>query len=398
MHKTKKVIEFGELRVTDLAKKHIAECLENNWVSIGPKVKLFEEKWAKIFNYPYTSMVSSGTSADIAACLALYEFGAKPGDFVICPALSFIATANAIRAAGFTPYFVDVKKETLNIDEELVEIALKRDAGSRELPNVARVAGIMAVNLMGNPCRMNILSGLAKEYNVKLIIDNCEAYGCQLDGKFSLDYADMETTSHYIAHIICSAEGGTVSSKDKVINDAILSVRSHGRQPGSLFFDHQRYGLNLKPTDLNASIGLGEIDDFWKIFARRKEILYKYYNATAEFADKVYFVQERAGCINAPHGFSMTIKPQRPGIIDVGDGIKLRQLQLGLEEAGIHWKKNFGSMPQHGCFKDHFQHKQSFANAEWVGNFGIHIGCHYWMTDEDVDYVCDTLRNILKAI
>ncbi len=387
-------IEFGELRVTDLAKKHIAECLENNWVSIGPKVKEFEQKWAQIFNYPYTTMVSSGTSADIAACMALYEFGAKPGDYVICPALSFIATANAIRAAGFTPYFVDIKKETLNIDEAIVEQVLKING---EFLSEKKVVGIMAVNLMGNPCRMDVLSDLAKKYNVKLIIDNCEGYGCQLNGKFSLDYADMETTSHYIAHIICSAEGGTVSSKDKVINDAILSVRSHGRQPGSLFFDHQRYGLNLKPTDLNASVGLGEIDDFWKIFARRKEILYKYYNATAEFADKIYFVQERAGCVNAPHGFSITVKPGEY-YDKFGTSIKITTIQKELEEAGIHWKKNFGSMPQHGCFKDHFQHKQRFENAEYVGDYGIHIGCHYWMTDEDVDYVCDTLRNILKDI
>ncbi len=391
-------IEFGELRISELAKSHINECIQNNWVSIGPKVKLFEEKWAQIFNYPYTTMVSSGTSADIAACMALYEFGAKPGDYVICPALSFIATANAIRAAGFIPYFVDVKKETLNIDEEQVLKALKKlETESVLMPR--KVVGIMAVNLMGNPCRMDVLSDLAKEYNVKLIIDNCEAYGCQLNGKFALDYADMETTSHYIAHIICSAEGGTVSSKDPVINDAIQSVRSHGRQPGSLFFDHQRYGLNLKPTDLNASIGLGEIDDFWKIFARRKEILYKYYNATAEFADKVYFVGERAGCVNAPHGFSITVKNSEDTHMGQGTIFSTIQLiQYELELAGIHWKKNFGSMPQHGCFKGHFQHQQSFPNAEWIGDNGIHIGCHYWMTDEDVDYVCETLRHTLKGI
>lgn len=384
-------IEFGELRVTDLAKQHIKECVDNNWVSIGPKVKEFEQKWAQIFNYPYTTMVSSGTSADIAACMALYEFGAKPGDYIICPALSFIATANAIRAAGFVPWFVDIKKETLNIDEQKVEQLLKAFRSD----NKEKIVGIMAVNLMGNPCRMDVLSDLAKKYNIKLIIDNCEGYGCQLNGKFSLDYADMETTSHYIAHIICSAEGGTVSSKDKVINDAILSVRSHGRQPGSLFFDHQRYGLNLKPTDLNASVGLGEIDDFWKIFARRKENLYKYYNATAEFADRVYFVQERAGCVNAPHGFSMVIKQKFDYF---NQNMKRRLLETELEKAGIHWKKNFGSMPQHGCFKDHFQHKHKFENAEYVGDNGIHIGCHYWMTDEDVDYVCETLRNILKEI
>ena len=393
-----KKIEFGELRITDLAKKHIQECLDNNWVSIGPKVKEFEQKWTKLFDYPYTTMVSSGTSADIAACLALYDFGAKPGDYVICPALSFIASANSIRAAGFIPYFVDIKKETLNIDERKLEGVLKNRFDpylriKRELNREGQLAGIMVVNLMGNPCELDVISDLAKQWDTKLIVDNCEAYGAMFKGRFSLEYADIETTSHYIAHFICSAEGGTVSSKDKKINDIIQSVRSHGRQPGSLYFDHILYGLNLKPTDLNASIGLGEIDDFWKIFNKRKANLYEFYKATEEFSDKVYFVEERPGNVNAPHGFSITLKEK---YID-----RFNFLTSKLDEAGIHWKRNFGVMPGHAAFGYHdqsFSAEDRFSNAAYVGHYGIHIGCHYWLTDEDIDYVCNTLRNILKEL
>ncbi len=386
----KKRIEFGELKITDLAKKHIQDCLDTNQVSAGPKVKLFEEKWAKIFNYPYTTMVSSGTSAVTASCMALYEFGFKPGDYVICPALSFIATANAIRAAGFTPYFVDIKKETLNIDEELVADAIYHFK-LNHMQN--EIAGIIGVNLMGNPCQMDALHDMAFKLGCPFIVDNCEGYGCHLNGKFSLEYADFECTSHYIAHIICSAEGGTVSTKDPSLNKVIRSIRSHGRKPDDLYFDHCRYGLNLKPTDLNASIGLGEIDDFWKIFVRRKEILYRFYGATEEFSDKFYFVQERAGCLNAPHGFSITAKEQSDTI-----DLTMPYVKSELDKAGIHWKKNFGSMPGHLAFDYHGQKFDKFPNAEYVGENGIHIGCHYWLSDEDVNYVCESLRNILKAL
>ena len=110
----KKTIEFGELRISKLAKKHIKDCIKRDWVSIGPKTKLFEEKWQNLFGYNHTVMVNSGTSADTAACMALYEYDSlRQGDYIICPALSFIATANSIRAAGFEPLFIDVDKETL---------------------------------------------------------------------------------------------------------------------------------------------------------------------------------------------------------------------------------------------------------------------------------------------
>lgn len=377
-----KKIEFGELRITDLAKKYVQECLDKNWVSIGDKTRLFEEEWKNLFGYKNTVMVSSGTSADIAACLALYDMGAKPGDFIICPALSFIATANSIRAAGFTPLFVDVKKETLQLDETLLERYI----------NSKGIAGIMVVNLMGKPCRLDTISDMARSKDLPLIVDNCEAYGSTLNDKFSLEYADFETTSHYIAHIICCGEGGTVSTNRDDLADIIRSVRSHGRQPNSLYFDHVRYGLNLKPTDLHASIGLGEISDFWKIFKRRKENLYKFREAVDGLEHIAYFVEEDENAVNAPHGFSMTLKEEYANTRNFN---KLTQF---LEERGIHWKKNFGSMAHHSAFKYLEYSPNTLKNAQYIGDYGLHIGCHYWLSDDDVAYIQESLREGLKLV
>ncbi len=383
-------INFGELRINDITRKHINECLDSNHVTLGPKVKLFEEKWAKLFDYPYATAVNSGTSAVMSACMALYDYGAKPGDYIICPALSFIASATAIRAAGFNPLFVDVKLETLNIDESKVEDLIKS-----HYP-----VAILAVNLMGKPARLDILADLAHKYNMKLIVDNCEGYGSKLQGKFSLDYADFECTSHYVAHIVCSVEFGFVCTKTERDNNLIKSIRSHGREPDSLYFNHLRYGLNLKPTDLHACVGLGEIDDFWTMFNRRKDNLYNFRDVLKSpvFSQKAYFVEEDEGDTNAPHGFSITIKP---GITAFQENKydKINQLTKCLDDAGIQWKKNFGSIPHHKAFRQHYDvQPHAFSNAQFIGWNGIHIGCHYWLSDEDVNYVGDTLRSAMLRI
>jgi len=363
-------------------KKHIQDCLNNNWVTMGPKTKLFEEKWAQLFNYPYTVAFNSGTSADMAACMALYEFpelDAKPGDEIICPALSFIATANSIRAAGFIPKFVDVNYETLNIDVEQVGNAITN-----------KTKAVMSVNLMGKPCRMDTLDALCTLNNIPLIIDNCEAYGCRLNGRLSLEYSSMETTSMYVAHICCSGEGGTVSCRKETHRDLLQSIRSHGREPNSQYFNHLVFGFNLRPTDLHMSIGLGELENFGDNFQKRKANLYRMRDAVKGFEDLAWFVEEDENAVNAPHAFSITLKPTYCHNIE--------DLKSGLDEAGIHHKRNFGSQLHHKCFSYLQPNKFSMPRSRYIGNFGIHIGCHQFLTEEDLEYICQTLKKIFRKM
>jgi dTDP-4-amino-4,6-dideoxygalactose transaminase len=376
------MIKFGDLFINKLSKQHIIECLDSNHITCGPKVQQFEQEFANLFGYTNTVMVNSGTSADMAACMALYEYGAKPGDEIICPALSFIATANAIRAAGFKPVFVDVELNSLNIDYSLVEDYI-----------TDKTVAIMGVNLMGKPCRMDILAEIAEKYDLKLIIDNAEAYGCQLFGYHALHYADFETTSHYIAHIITCGEGGTVSTNKDKDADLIYSIRSHGRKPDSIYFDHERFGLNFKPTDLCASIGLGEIDNFWDTYNIRKSNWHKITNNLYNFQDKIWFIKQDNCEDVAPHGISLTLKPPYNEKIDF--------LKDGLTKAEIQWKRNFGSMPEHPCFNYLDQNDWTILRlprASYIGNYGIHIGCHQFLTDEDIEYINSTLTLLLKAI
>ena len=112
-----KRIEFGELQIGDMARQNLLHVCETHWASGGPKVKALEKEWSSLFGYKRSVAMSSGTDGCINACLTLYDLkDAKRGNEIIVPALSFIATSNAVRAAGFTPKFVDVEKETLNIN------------------------------------------------------------------------------------------------------------------------------------------------------------------------------------------------------------------------------------------------------------------------------------------
>jgi dTDP-4-amino-4,6-dideoxygalactose transaminase len=374
----KKRVEFGELKIGDTARRHINECLDTNWITMGDKVRAFENQFKGLFDYKYCRMVSSGTSADIAALMSLYSLvGAKPGDEVIIPALSFIATANAVRAAGFVPVFVDVKKETLNIDESKIEQKIDTN----------KTIAIMSVNLMGRPSELDYINKLCMDYDLVHIVDNCEGYGAKFKGRYSLDYADMETTSHYTAHIAMSGEGGTVMTNSKILDSTLEAVRSHGRMGGSLYFDHRIFGLNFKNTDLHASIGLEQLEDFWNNFNIRKRNVIFMREALRGYEDLVWFSEEDEGNINAPHGFSIVFKKKENADI----------FRKEIENYSIHVKRNFGSMPtQHETFK-YLGHKLGdFPNAEWIGDNGWHWGVHKYLSDDDLQYLVTSMKEILN--
>src|SRR3989304_304600 len=117
-------VNFGDLKIGDIAKKYVQRALDKNWISEGENVKDFEQKFATKFGYKHAIATSSGTDADIVSCASLYDFGARRGDEIIVPACTFVASANSILAAGFTPKFVDIEVETLNIDPSKIEEAI----------------------------------------------------------------------------------------------------------------------------------------------------------------------------------------------------------------------------------------------------------------------------------
>ncbi|MEM4259553.1 MAG: DegT/DnrJ/EryC1/StrS family aminotransferase [Candidatus Pacearchaeota archaeon] len=366
-------IEFGELKIDERAKKNLLHVVKTNWASGGPKVKKFEEEWGRLFGYKYNIATSSGTTADLSACLALYDFGAKRGDEIIAPALAFAAVGEAIILAGFNPIFVDVEKETLNINPKKIEEKI-----------TPKTRAIMAVHTMGKPCKMDAIIDIAKKNNLFVIEDSCEAHGAKYKGRYVGNWGDMATFSYYIAHLVCCGEGGMVSTNREDIAEVLKSVRTHGRKNGELYFDHVRLGHNAKMNDLEASIGLSEVEKFWQTFEKRKKNLLKLIEQTRDLQEFAYFNTEGKDEIVCPHGFSVTLKDPK---------YNLSELYKFLELNSIKCKRNFGSMPtQHKAFEFLGHKLGEFPEAEYIGDNGLHLGVHQYLNTDDIDYVSDKLH------
>jgi len=364
-----KKINFGKLSIDNDVISSIQECIENNWVTMGPKVKEFEKKWNTIFNYKYSAAVSSGTDAVLNLVSSLYDFGAKRGDEVIVPALSFIASTNAVLTAGFTPVFVDIRRDTLNINEDLIEAAITN-----------KTRAILAVHTMGLPCNMNKILEIANKHNLIVFEDACEAHGATYTNNYGGPvYIGQESYgaafSYYVAHLICTAEGGMVSTNSDTVYNSVVSTRSHGRIHDSLYFSHLRVGYNSKMNDMEAALGISSIKNFSDIFSKRKEVWYNLVNYTKQFTDLAYFSIEPEGYSVCPHGFSITLK----------DNKQVSNLTTILDKYNIEWKRNFGCIPTQHIAYEFMNHKLGeFPNAEYVGNHGVHIGTHAYMTEEDI--------------
>lgn len=370
-------IEFGDLRIDEKAKVNLLDCIAKHWVSGGPKVKQFEEAWGALFGYKHNIAVYSGTGGDIGACLALYDFGALRGDEIIAPALAFAAVGEAILQAGFRPVFVDVEKETLNINPRLIEQKI-----------TPRTRAVMAVHTMGKPCEMDTIMQIARKYNLLVIEDACEAHGAKYKGKFIGHWGDMAVFSFYIAHLICCGEGGMISTNNEKVAAVLQSIRTHGRKAAQLYFDHERLGTNLKMNDMEASIGLAEAEKFWHTFdTRKKNLIYLLYK-TQDLGKYAYFNAESPDDVVCAHAFSVTLKDP---------AYNCSALYKFLEDNSIKCKRNFGSMPtQHKAFAFLGHKLGEFPEAEYIGDNGLHFGVHQYLSLDDLDYISEKLHEYFK--
>jgi dTDP-4-amino-4,6-dideoxygalactose transaminase len=367
-------IKFGELRLGKAAKENLLDCVRSNWITCGSKVEELEKRFASLFGYKHCIMTSSGTDADINAFLTLYEtHDAKLGDEVIVPALAFIANSTSIIAAGLRPRHVDIKRETLLMDEDLVEAAI----GSN-------TKAICAVSTMGRSPDMEKLRKIADKHNLALIVDHCEGHGAKWRGKYLRHYADMCTYSGYTAHLIVSGEAGFIGTDSDEIADILRSTRTHGRHKGDKTFNHVRLGYNSKPTDLHASIGLDQIPDFWRNINVRKENRRQIHKGLEQHKRFFYLSEDSEFDENSPHGISITLKDPK---------YNFKRFYNYMNGSGIECKLNFLAASQQPVFQKLLYLKEGlFPEAEYVGKNGLHFGCHAYLLPSDIQFIVDTIK------
>jgi len=244
-----------------------------------------EKKFAGLLGVKEGVALSSGTDADILALAVLHDFGATRGDEVIVPALSFVATGNAVIHAGFKPVFVDVDRKTLNIDVRQIEASISE-----------RTRAIMPVHLMGKPADMDPIQAIARRHGLYVIEDAAEAHGAFYKGRPVGALADMAAFSLYVAHIISTVEGGIVVTDREDFAESLRSLRSHGRackcqqcvlnttqgycpkrfngeNGEDIRFIFERIGYSSKMNELEAAIGLANVEIYQEILEKRRQNL-----------------------------------------------------------------------------------------------------------------------------
>ncbi len=369
-------VPFGTVSITDKAKKLIDQAIATKWVTKGQYVREFEEKFAALFGVKYGIAVSSGTDADAIACAVLYDFGAERGDEVIIPALTFVATGNAVLQAGLTPVFVDVNRETLNIDPDKIEAAITK-----------RTRAIMPVHLMGKPADMDKIMAIAKKHKLHVIEDAAEAHGAEYKGQKIGSIGDMACFSLYAAHIVTTIEGGMIITNNEQMAEAARSLRNHGIDGK---FRFKRIGFSAKMNEIEAAVGLGNIDIFHHILETRRRNVRHLIKKFARFADYFWYLKEDAHEVLGPHAFSMIVKP--------GVNFTKDEFVTYLEKEGVDSRNLFYSIPTQTPSYEFMGYKLGdFPETEYCSDNGTHIGCHQDIEIAQCDYAIDVVAKFLKS-
>lgn len=392
-------VSFGTISITKKSKELIRKCLGSGRLSNGIYVQEFESKFAELLGVKEAVALSSGADADALSLAVLYDFGAQRGDEVIVPALSFVATGNAVLHAGFKPAFVDIEQKTLNINPSKIEEAITE-----------RTRAIMPVHLMGKPAEMDLINEIAKRYNLYVIEDAAEAHGAVYKGKNVGTLADMAAYSLYVAHIISTVEGGIVATNRSDFADILRSLRAHGRfckckecvmntdtticnkrfkDGKDTRFIFERVGYSAKMNELEAAIGLGSLEIYPEILAKRRENFSYLINEFSAFTPYLSTIKEETYERISPHAFPIIVDKEAPFTKD--------QLVRHLEEYRIDSRSLFLSMPTQCPGFGFLGYKPgSFSEAEYVANNGLHIGVHQDLSREHLEYVIDVIKKFIN--
>jgi dTDP-4-amino-4,6-dideoxygalactose transaminase len=394
-------IPFGTVAISERSKSLIMEALNSNRVSSGKLVREFEKRFAELVGTKEAIAVSTGADADALALAVLYDFGAKRSDEIIVPALSFVATGNAVFQAGFIPTFVDIDRRTLNLDPSKIEERISE-----------KTKAIMPVHLMGKPADMGPILDIAKKHHLYVIGDAAEAHGATYKGRNVGTLGDMAAYSTYLAHIITTVEGGVVVTDRSDFAEILRSLRSHGRackcescvlnitsgycakrfQSGDgsdIRFQFERIGFSSKMNELEAAVGLGNLEIFEGIFQKKRKNLLAMMERFERFGQYLYTITEEPHEKIGPHAFPIIVKEDTPFTRD--------QLVAFMEKKGIDTRSLFLSMPTQCPGFGFLNHRLGdFPNAEYIGNNGLHIGVHQDIGEEEIEYVMNTITEFLE--
>jgi perosamine synthetase len=273
---------------------YVKECLDTGWVSsVGAYVDRFERDLAELTGAKQAVATSNGTSA-LHACLLLS--GVRPGDEVLMPALTFVATANAVAYCGATPHFVDSEARSLGVDAAkldayLAEIAQLKNGVCVSARTGAPIRALIVMHVFGHPCDLDALDEVAQRWNVALIEDAAESLGSSLHGVHTGNRGRLSALSFNGNKVITTGGGGAILTNDPELGRRAKHLTTTARVPHRWNFLHDEVGYNYRLPNLNAALGCAQLERLPSMILRKRELAGRY-AAAFEGVEGVSFLRE----------------------------------------------------------------------------------------------------------
>ncbi len=352
--------------------KYLNECIETGWISAnGRFVKDFEQQFAEFCGTKYAISCSNGT---VSLHVCLLGLGIGPGDEVIMPTLTYIATANCVKYCGATPVFVDSDPDTFNIDVNKIEEKIS-----------SKTKAIMPVHLYGLACNMDEINKLAQKYNLYVIEDAAEAHGAEIHGKKVGTMGDVASFSFFGNKIITCGEGGMVVTDNEELYQKMKLLKGQGVSPNKRYW-HTVVGYNYRMTNMQAAIGLAQLESIDWHLAERQRIAKTYQKFLVDASDLMIMQAE-------PEGYHHVYWMNN---VILSDKVRLTrdEVMQKMEAKGIEMRPVF--YPMH-IMPPYYDASLSLPVAEHLAERGISLPTHANLTEANIEEICVNLKEICKG-
>ena len=392
-------IGVGYASVSEIEKKYVLEALDSQRLSQGKFVAAFEKKFAAMHGHKYGVMCSSGTSALHLALEALREVdGWTDETEALVPAITFIATSNAVLHAGMKPVFVDVDPTTYNMNPDEIERHI-----------TSKTKCIIPVHCFGMPCDMSRIVPIAKKYGLRILEDCAEAHFAKVDGQTVGSFSDIMASSTYVAHTITTGVGGVMCTSDRELMEILRSLVAHGRtctcerclaSDGSTVcpkrmeteidrrFMFVRLGYSCRVGELEGALGLGQLERMDEIMGARRRNARRLIDGLAPYENRLQLPRAPE---NVEHTYMMfPILPQKDS------GIVRADIVQYLEKHNIETRPMLPLLNQ-PVYKTLFgELEQDYPTAKYINQNGFYIGCHHGLAETDLDYMIKVIVEFLE--
>lgn len=375
---------FGSPALAEDEIQEVLACLRSGWIGTGPRVAQFEKQFARYKGVENAVAVNSCTAG---LHLALMTLDLRPGDEVITTPLTFCATVNAIIHAGGTPVLADIDPRTYNIDPLEIEKKIS-----------PRTKAILPVHFAGRPCDMDSIMGLAQRHGLSVIEDCAHAIETEYKGKRVGTIGDLGCFSFYVTKNVVTAEGGMVLAKDLSSLDRIKVLALHGMNKdawkrfgddGYRHYEVTEVGFKYNMTDIQAALGIHQIEKVEEYWHRRLEIWERYMRAFANLPVEMPAAFE-PNTRHALHLFTLLIDSTLAGISRDQFLNEMTNRNIGV---GIHYV----SLPHHSIYQQRFGWRsEDYPNAQKIGMRTVSLPLSAKLSDSDVGDVIEAIHAIIR--